>query len=332
MKKALKIILIVIALLLAAAALLAFGFARELREPPLTGALHREQLTVGALNRTFSFYAPARSEPQPALIFVLHGSDGSGDLMRRMSLFRFDTLADQHGAIVVYPDGYEKFWNDCRASADYAANIEKIDDSAFFAAMIDHFVQTRNIDPKRVYATGISNGGHMIYRLGLEIPQRFAALAAMAANLPVESNLDCTTSGTPVSMAILNGTQDPINPYGGGLVTIMGNSSRGNVRSAADTVHYWATLTGATRTEATRLPETDGNASTWIEREIYRDSESAEVKKEVRLYTLHGSGHVMPAHSGFLTTRLLDTLLGGAAGDMDSATELWEFFDSHRAP
>jgi polyhydroxybutyrate depolymerase len=328
MKKALKIFLIVIALLSTALALLAGGLARELREPALSGELHREQLAVGALTRTFSFYAPARTEAQPALIFVLHGSDGSGELMRRMSLFRFDTLADAKGAIVVYPDGYKKFWNDCRASADYAANIEKIDDSAFFAAMIDHFVQTRHVDPQRVYATGISNGGHMIYRLGLEIPQRFAALAAMAANLPVDTNLDCTASGQPVSMAILNGTQDPINPYAGGLVSIMGNSSRGHVRSSADTVQYWAGLAGAHRVGTTRLPEADDNSATWIDREIYR----GDSPTEIRLYTLHGSGHVMPVHAGFVMTRLLGVLLGGNAGDMDSATELWEFFDAHRRP
>lgn len=328
MKKVFRIFLVIVALALIVAALLAAGLARELREPPLSGTLQREQLTVGALTRTFSFYAPARTEAQPALIFVLHGSDGNGDLMRRMSLFRFDTLADEKGAIVVYPDGYKKFWNDCRASADYAANIEKIDDSAFFAAMIDHFVQTRHVDPKRVYATGISNGGHMIYRLGLEIPQRFAALAAMAANLPVDANLDCTASGQPVSMAILNGTQDPINPYNGGLVSIMGNSSRGHVRSAEDTAQYWAGLAGAHRVDTTRLPEADGNSATWIDREIYRGDGSTEI----RLYTLHGAGHVMPVHAGFFMTRLLGALLGGNAGDMESATELWEFFDAHRAP
>ena len=328
MKKALKVFLIVLAVLLATAALLAAGFANELREPELSGTLQNERLTIGGLQRTFSFYRPARIESSPALIFVLHGSDGSGALVRRMSMFRFDMLADEKGAIVVYPDGYKKFWNDCRASADYAANIEKIDDSTFFAAMIDHLVRTQHVDPQRVYATGISNGGHMIFRLGLEIPQRFAALAAMAANLPVEANLDCAASGQPVSMAILNGTQDPINPYNGGLVTIMGNSSRGNVRSTADTVHYWAALAGAARAETVHLPEVDGDASTWIEREIYRGRDALEV----RLYTLHGAGHVMPVHAGFFTTRLLDALLGGNAGDLDSATELWQFFDAHRAP
>jgi polyhydroxybutyrate depolymerase len=242
-------------------------------------------------------------------------------------MFRFDELADQHGAIIVYPDGYKGFWNDCRGSADYAANIEKIDDPAFFAAMIDHFVEKYHVDPHRVYALGISNGGHMAYRLGLEIPERFAALAAAAANLPVDSNLDCKASGKPVSMAILNGTEDPINPYNGGLVTIAGNSSRGTVRSADETVQYWAGLANATLAETTRLPQTDDNTQTWIDRKIYRGNDSIEV----RLYTLHGSGHVLPTKTGPLMSQILKPL-GGAANDMESATELWEFFDAHRAP
>jgi polyhydroxybutyrate depolymerase len=308
------------------AAVFAYQFAREFGEPPLAGALHREMLTLGPLRRTFAFYLPDRVGAQPPLLFVLHGSNGDGATMRRMTAFRFDQLADQKGIVVVYPDGYKKFWNDCRKSADYAANVEDIDDPAFFAAMIDYFVQHYGIDASRVYALGGSNGGHMVYRLGLEMPYRFAALAAAAANLPVDSNLDCQRSGQPVSMAILNGTNDPINPYNGGLVTILGNSSRGEVRSSAATTGYWAQLAAAIQVENKRMPELDGNPNTWIEREIWRGADDVEI----RLYTLHGSGHVLPAPPSWLST-LLYKPLGGAAGDMQSTTELWDFFDRHRA-
>lgn len=327
MKTIVKILLALIGAAVTVAALLAIALWLELREPPLTGAAHRDQLAVGALTRTFSFYVPAaHADAKPALIFVLHGSGGSGDFMRRFSMFRFDELADQRGAVIVYPDGYKRYWNDCRGSATYAANTEHIDDPAFFAAMIDYFVAKYRVDPQRVYATGISNGGHMAYRLGLEMPQRFAALAAAAANLPIDANLDCKRSGRAVSMAILNGTEDPINPYEGGLVTINGDSSRGTVRSAAETVQYWAGLADATLSEAGRLPETDGNPATWIERKIYRGRDDIEV----RLYTLHGSGHVWPTKTGPLMTKILQPL-GGPAGDVEATNELWEFFDAHRA-
>lgn len=326
MKRLRKILLVVFAFVAFAAAMLAAGFWHELREPALTGQLHRERLDVGGLHRTFSFYVPARTDERPALIFVLHGSAGSGDFMRRFSMFRFDQLADRNGAIVAYPDGYEKHWNDCRASATYAANVERIDDPAFFAAMIDHFVATRQVDSARVYAVGLSNGGHMVYRLGMEMPRRFAALAAAAANLPVDANLDCTPTGAPVSMAILNGTRDPINPYEGGLVVINGDASRGEVRSAAATLQYWAGLADATAATTERLPEADDIDATWIERTILRGSDGIET----RLYTMHGSGHVLPTRTGPLLSQLLQPL-GGTAGDMDAADELWEFFDAHPA-
>lgn len=326
MKRWLKIVLSCVAALLLAAALLAYQLAREFGEPALAGALHSDTLAIGPLARTFEFYLPDRVGEHPALLFVLHGSNGDGAMMRRSTAFQFDKLADQKGIVVVYPDGYKKFWNDCRKSADYAANVEAVDDPAFFAAMIDYFVQHYRVDASRVYAIGGSNGGHMVYRLGLEMPYRFAALAAAAANLPVEANLDCQPSGQAISMAIINGTNDPINPYNGGLVTILGNSSRGEVRSTAASVAYWAQLAAARKVESKRLPELDGNPKTWIERDIWRGSDDVEI----RLYTLQGSGHVLPAPTSLVSSLLMKPL-GGAAGDMQSASELWEFFAPHRA-
>ena len=59
----------------------------------------------------------------------------------------------------------------------------------------------------------------MVYRLALEKPEAFAALAVIAANLPVDENFNCQKSDKPVSIAIINGTEDPINPYHGGINT-----------------------------------------------------------------------------------------------------------------
>jgi len=330
MKTLLKLLLLLVVLIAALAGIVAFGLSREIREPPLSGTAQRGQLKVGSLQRSFLFYSPKQTaaSKQAAhlpLLFILHGSNANGVFMRKTSLYRFDELADREGVIVVYPDGYRKFWNDCRKSADYAANQKNIDDPAFFSAMIDYFVTKYGADPDRVYALGVSNGGHMVYRLGLELPDKFAALAAVAANLPVDSNLDCTQSGQPVSIAILNGTQDPINPFNGGVVNIFGNSSRGAVRSASDTTAYWAGLAGAQLVEAQQLPDVDGDPATSIRRDIYRGPQGVEV----RLYTLQGSGHVLPAQLPFFLRQASKLLLGEAAGDMESSVELWDFFNTH---
>ena len=141
--------------------------------------------------------------------------------------YGFDVLAERHGFVAVYPDGYQRHWNDCRGSANYAANTEDIDDVGFLRALVQQMVEEQGVDPERVFATGLSNGGQMAYRLGLEAPELVAGIAAMAANLPVASNLDCMPSGEPVAAMVMNGTADPVNPYEGGLVEIFGNTSRG---------------------------------------------------------------------------------------------------------
>ena len=286
--------------------------------PQLGGSYQRHALDIEQVTRQFAYYQPANLKDGAALVFVLHGSTQSGDQMRASTAYEFDRLADKYGFVVVYPDGYERHWNDCRASADYAANTRNINDLAFFSAMTRYFEETLNINKREVFATGLSNGGHMAYRLALELPGLVKAIAPMAANLPVDSNLDCEKTGKPLSVAIFNGTNDPINPYEGGLVVILGNASRGEVLSSTDTVSYWLGLAGISQ-QAQRIeyPEVDGNTGT----SVHEDRWTADDGLQVRLYTLVGSGHVVPSKIA-RTPRIL----GGDAGDISAPEEIVSFF------
>ncbi len=169
---------------------------------------------------------------------------GGGAGMSTLTFRAFDALAEEHGFIPVYPDGFESHWNDCRASASYAANTQDIDDVGFLRELVLTLQARHGVDPERVYATGLSNGGQMAYRLGLEAPELVAGIAAIAANLPIGDNLDCAAKGRAVPTLIINGTDDPVNPYAGGVVEILGNSSRGTVLSSLATANYWARLSG----------------------------------------------------------------------------------------
>src|SRR5437899_384166 len=85
------------------------------------------------------------------------------------------------------------------------------------------------------------DGDLLAYRLALELPDRIAAVAPVAASLPDDSNFDCKKSGKPVAILILNGTADPMNPYEGGEVALYGLfGSRGTVMSTDATVAYFA--------------------------------------------------------------------------------------------
>lgn len=287
-------------------------------EPSLSSEIRQHSLSVEGQDRRFLSYRPINLGEKTALIFVLHGSRGSGDQVRRSTAYEFDLLADQHGFIVVYPDGYENHWNDCRAMADYAANQEDIADPAFFVQMVQFFIEHEGIDPGQVFVAGHSNGGQMAYRLALEMPELVTAIAAISAGLPADTALDCKKSGTPISVAILNGTVDPINPYEGGLVSVMGNESRGEVLSSLDTASYWAGLSGnAEQAETIQYPEVDGNPSTSVLVHRWRGAGGLEV----RLYRLEGSGHVIPSRLA-----RFPRLLGGDAGDISGPEEIAMFF------
>jgi polyhydroxybutyrate depolymerase len=87
-------------------------------------------------------------------------------------------------------------------------------------------------------------GGHMAFRLALEAPTRFRAVAAVPASVPTPENFKCKPAGQGTSsVMIMNGTRDPINPFEGGEVKFLGLLKRGKVRSSLESGQYLADLT-----------------------------------------------------------------------------------------
>lgn len=312
-----------LAIFLLAAALAWWWYLRaeSMTPPALPGVVERGDMEFEGRRRSWLAYLPAAKEARPALLLVMHGSLGDGEGMREtVTRFGFDVLAERHGFVVVYPDGYQRHWNDCRAGADYAANREHIDDVGFLRALVGLMVEEQGVDPARVFATGLSNGAQMAYRLGLEAPELVAGIAAVAANLPAPDSLDCEPSGQAVAALVINGTADPVNPYEGGLVEIFGNSSRGEVRSSMATARYWAGLAGYSG---------EGERKVWREREP-DDGTSVESiewlapgKPPVRLVTIVGGGHTVP-HPLFSLPRIL----GPTSHELDGAEVVWRFFSA----
>ena len=294
--------------------------------PGLDGKLLDGSLSVGGLERHFRWYRPAKAAEAPPLVFVLHGSQGDGRAARRMTYYEFDRLADRHGFLAVYPDGFEQHWNDCRRAGTYTANTRNIDDVGFFGKMIDFFVAEQHANPDRVYATGISNGGQLAYRLALELPDRIAAVAPVAASLPDDANFDCEKSGKPVAVLVMNGTKDPMNPYEGGEAALYGIwASRGTVLSTDGTVRYFAELAGhhgAPR--VVQYPDVNTHDHSRAELQIWNNGSGPEVV----LLKIEGGGHTF-AHPFHRFPRFI----GVTNADLDAAAEIWRFFtDKRRRP
>ena len=323
MKRVFKWLLIAIAglavlgLLLASLAYWWLLYVEEVPEPGLAGVTVAGALMHQGRERTWHAYIPPGDTDGMPLLLVMHGSQGDGGQMIEATRYEFNRLAQADGFIPVYPDGFERHWNDCRAGANYSANTLDIDDVGFLGALVAHMVETHGVDRSRVYATGISNGGHMAYRLGLEAPELVAGIAAIVANMPVPGNLGCRAGDTGLPTLIINGTDDPVTPYDGGVIDLFGDTSRGRVLSSLDSALYWARLAGH---------EGDGVPRQWPDRapddgtRVESLSWSAPGKPSVMLVSVIGGGHTIP-HPHYRMPRIL----GPTSHEFDAAGLIWNF-------
>ena len=275
-----------------------------------------ETLVHKGLQRRFHLHVPAAARGPMPLVVVLHGGGGSADPVAQIKrASRFDDKADAEGFAVLYPQALEGNWNDGRGLSRYRSQAQNIDDVGFIAAAIDRAAGLASIDRDRVYATGASNGGMMTYRLACEDAARYAAAAAVIANLPVK--LPCRPArGIPV--AIINGTEDPLMPWAGGSVRF-GRQQMGDVISAEATAARFASINGCAPTPVAQpMPDRAPRDGTRAVRLSF-----ARCAAEVVLYRIDGGGHTWPG-PGRQTA--ISGIVGRTSRDIDATAEIWEFF------
>lgn len=277
-----------------------------------------EHLVVGGRPRSFLTVAPARLLPGAALVLVLHGSNQTAAKLRAATGGAFDALSAGGDAVVTYLDGYRGTWNDARASIDFPARREGVDDVAFVEAVVDAVGAARGTDPNRVYAIGFSNGGQMVIRLLHQVPDRLAGAALIAATQPVRANfLFADAAAVPRPVLLIHGTKDPVAPYEGGMTSLFGFRPRGLGLSAQRTARYYAERNGIDTAPTTSdLPHRTESRRTSVTRTDYR----GPGREPVTLFTVTGGGHVIPGPKAF------PRLMGRTTRDLDTATAVSDFF------
>ena len=299
---------------------------RRLRIAALVAALaaapaaSADTIDIDGVKRSYAVQLPAKR--LVPLVVVLHGKTQRGaDMMTRTA---WPQVAKREGFAVVFPDGLNHAWVDARTKAGPALRGPPAgtDDVAFIAKLVEKLVANGTADPRRVYVTGISNGGAMAMTLVCARADLFAAAASVSMNLTDEAAVTCHPS-RPLPMLLMNGTADPLVPYEGG---------RGSSYYAADgfwstdeTLAFWRKLNGCEidNSDMTDLPDrAPADQST-----VTRISSRCPEGHDVVLYRINQGGHRMPGFSPDARfPKVAASLLGSQNGDIDAAETIWTFF------
>jgi polyhydroxybutyrate depolymerase len=296
--------------------ILAFSLAMML----CAGAAGAETIDIGGVARSYLTQFPeTKSAP---LVIVLHGNTQTGADMRTRTSWSLVASRERFG--LIYPDGLNRAWADLRPDFRRAGRPPPAgtDDVAFIVRLIEKHVAEGAADPKRVYITGLSNGGAMTMTLVCARPELFAAAASVIMNLTDESAAACRPS-QPVPVLMMNGTADPLVPFEGGKGA--SHYAVDGFWSTSATLAFWRRVNGCKTEDAavTDLGDRDPDDQSTVTR-IESDCPQA---RDVVLYRVNGGGHRMPgAFSDARFPRIATAFLGPQNHDIDGAETIWAFF------
>jgi polyhydroxybutyrate depolymerase len=270
--------------------------------------------TNGALvssgeRRTYLLYVPESYDPSvpTPLVITFHGF--AQWPAHQMQLSHWNDLADEAGFIVVYPSGtrFPLRWG---TGGSYRNGVNPRSDVTFISDLIDKLEREYNLDPTRIYANGMSNGGGMTFVLTCELSERIAA-AGMVAGTYLYPWDECTPA-RQVPAIVFHGTEDPIVPFQGGNIQPFEvpfpaipewidalahrNGCAGNPRELSST----GDVSGIQYTNCTA---------------------------DVIFYTVAGGGHTWPGGEA-----LPEMLTGPTTRGIDATQAMWDFFLQHPLP
>jgi polyhydroxybutyrate depolymerase len=267
-------------------------------------------LESGGISRSYQVHLPSLKTQGLPLVVALHG--GSGDAVGMAKLTSLNTLADQEGFVVVYPNGFQKRWADGRGTTE--SEKAGVNDLLFLSSLVSQLGTQLRLDLSRVYATGISNGGFMTTRLACEASSVFAAVAVVAATMPQNIVANCKPN-VVMPLLLIHGTADTFVPEAGGQMT---KGEGGLILSVNDTVSLWRNINACDNTPTSSMidPANDGTSVT-LERYT-----NCKAGSEVAFYKVMNSGHTWAGGLQYLP----ELIIGKTSRDINASQTIWAFF------
>lgn len=235
--------------------------------------------------------------------------------------------AEKKGFLVVFPNAMSRdpaqpssfarnpqLWND--GSDRFYPGQKAPDDVGFIAAMLDDLSARFEVDERRVFVTGFSNGASMSFRVGAELSDRIAAIAPVAGALW----FDPPQFRHPVPMCYITGTADPLNLIEGGVPKLAAGASD-RVRAkpkppVRDSILKWAKALGC---PATTPSTSDAHG---VRTETYSACMGAA---EIVYIAVDGLGHTWAGGRSLLP----ESMVGKTSNSIRATDVIWEFFEKH---
>jgi len=253
-------------------------------------------------DRSYRLHLPPNFDPTEnlSLVFNLHGF--TSNALEQEVYSGMDAISDNERFLVCYPDGIDNAWNVGWAFGSTAEDV------GFISALIDELVNDYNVNPKKVYSCGMSNGGFMSYRLACELNDRIAAVASVTGSF-VPEYLPLCNAGKAVPIFEIHGTADNVVPYEGVV---------GVATSIADVIDYWTENNNCTIDFLEEeLADSDPNDASTVTKFHYQDCDD---DTEVLLYRINNGGHTWPGSA---------INIGVTNQDINASQEIWDFFNRH---
>jgi polyhydroxybutyrate depolymerase len=272
-----------------------------------------EDVTSGGLARVAHLHVPTLYDPTSGAMLVLafHGFFETGALQEVQS--RMDPSSDAKGYIVAYPEGIANSWNAGDCCGDAWTN--SVDDVQFTRDLLAAIENDYCIDPKRIFATGFSNGGFFAHRLGCEMSDVFGAIAPVSGVLGIDPSSCLPTR--PIPVLDFHGTADPIVPYDGGTPIIpIDVAGVLDFRSVTDTLDFWINENGCLAPETTIFTNGDATCMQWGLCKGGADVVHCKIDQ---------GGHQWPGGVAL-------PVVGKCSTDISATDTIYDFFAAHPLP
>lgn len=286
---------------------------------PLPRGGDERLLTVDGLTRSYTIVVPSQCRMQGALCPLVFGFHGGGvrgvsgnQFARQTGLANY---AAPRGFIFIAPNAHGTNWNDGRPGTGATANDVRFVREILLALKRDGI----GYNAGRIYATGMSNGGHLSFRLGCEMAGVFAAIAPVAASLGEDLSRTCRPA-RPISVLNIVGTADPISPYSGGAIRNFRGELRGDILSSDATLGFCGRANRCEhRTDDQPSDQNPNDGTSVVISRLYACQDSVLVQRRA----IVGGGHIWPGHAD---RGVIALITGRQSSEFDENLVILQFF------